>query len=70
MLPLLCAENTVAGIAQTRNDIALFVQAFVHAAAVDVHVRMCCQQGILDDKEFAAKKAEIEKKKKADGKQT
>ena len=28
------------------------------------------QQGILDDKEFAAKKAEIEKKKKADGKQT
>ena len=27
-------------------------------------------EGILDDKEFAAKKAEIEKKKKANGKQT
>lgn len=28
------------------------------------------KEGILDDKEFAAKKAEIEKKKKANGKQT
>ena len=34
------AKNSVAGIAQTRNDICVFVQAAVSRGNVDVYIRM------------------------------
>ena len=34
------AEDTVAGVAETGDDIAVFVQLFVHGAAVDIHIGM------------------------------
>ena len=38
---LLGAEDTVAGVTQTRNDIAVVVQLLVNAGNEDLNVRMC-----------------------------
>ena len=35
---LFCAENTVACITQTGNDVAVLVEAFVQRTGVDVHI--------------------------------
>ena len=37
---LLGAEDTVAGVAQTRNDVTVVVQTFILRGAVDVHIGM------------------------------
>ena len=37
---LLGAEDTVAGVAQAGNDVAVLVQMVVHRTGVDVHVGM------------------------------
>ena len=34
------AEEAIARVAQTRNDVAMLVQVVVHTRDVDVHVRM------------------------------
>lgn len=36
----LCAENTVACIAEARHDITVFVQLFIQRGQVNVHVRV------------------------------
>ena len=38
---LLGAVDTVAGIAQTGNDVAVLVQVVVLCAEVDIHIRVC-----------------------------
>ena len=37
---LLCAENAVAGIAQTGHDVAVLVQVIVQRTGIDVHIRV------------------------------
>ena len=39
-LDLFCAEDAVAGIAQTGADVSVLVQAAVQMADVNLHVRM------------------------------
>ena len=34
------AEDTVSGIAKTRDDIALIIQVIVHSCSVNIHIRM------------------------------
>ena len=36
--PLLGSEDTVAGIAETRNDVPVFIQMRVDGGRVDVHI--------------------------------
>ena len=44
---LLRAEDAVAGVAETGDDVAVLVQALVHRAGVDLHVGVLVRQ-ILD----------------------
>ena len=37
---LLCSENSVSGIAETRYNVAVFIQVIVHFGNIDVHVGM------------------------------
>ena len=37
---LLCAEKSVAAIADTRNNIGILVQTLVNSAAYDIHIRV------------------------------
>ena len=37
---LLSTEDSVARIAQTGNDVSVFIQSLVHRAGVDAHVRI------------------------------
>ena len=39
-IELFGTEQTVAGIAETGNDIAYFVQLLIHSTAVDFHIGM------------------------------
>ena len=43
---LLGAVDTVAGIAQTGNDVAVLVQVVVLCTEVDVHIGVCLVQGL------------------------
>lgn len=38
---LFCAVDSVTGVAKTRKDVAVFVEAFVPGADVNVYVRVC-----------------------------
>ena len=37
---LLCAEDPVASVSQTGNDVAPLIEALVHYAAEDIHIRV------------------------------
>lgn len=41
---LLGSENSVASVAQTRNDVTVLVQMLVQGSDVDIYVRMCLLQ--------------------------
>ncbi len=43
---LLGAVDTVAGVAQTGDDVAVLVQAGVLCADVDIHIRVCIVQSL------------------------
>ena len=38
---LLCAENTVAGIAQTGNDVSVVVEFLVNSSQIHLHIGVC-----------------------------
>ncbi len=43
---LLGAEDTVTGVAQTGDDVAVLVQVVILCTEVDVHIRVCLVQGL------------------------